>query len=71
MNEVTKFMWYMYNKWTRDEAVNLFGEDLGLHIWNKYLEIYDTTADYNLAWYSELDNECRQTIVNRANEIYS
>lgn len=65
MNEVTRFMWYMYNHWSHNEAVALFGRNLGEHIYNKYLECGDT-----LLWYAELDGDCRQTIVDRANATY-
>lgn len=64
MNEVTKFMFYMFNKWNEEEANNLFG-NLGHHIWSKYLDTQD-----KLLFYANLDTECRQKLVNRANEIY-
>lgn len=64
-NTVTKFMWYMYNKWSIQEATLLFGESLGKHIYCKRLE-----HDEILKWYSSLDIECRDRIVNRAKEIY-
>ena len=66
MNEVTKFMFYIYNKWNEYEAEKIFGKDLGKHIWNKWINRSDS-----LRWYSELDNECKQKLVDRANEIYS
>lgn len=65
MNEVTNFMLYMYNRWNVYEANKVFGDSLGKHIWGKWLERTDS-----LIWYSELDNECRQKLVDRANEIY-
>lgn len=66
MNEVTNFMLYVYNKWDPCEAENLFGESLGEHIFEKWIKRIDA-----LLWYSELDNECRQKLVDRANEIYA
>lgn len=66
MNEVTNFMWYIFNKWTKEECEYLFGY-LAEHIWNKW-KVYNHDA---LRWYAELDNECRQKLVDRANEIYS
>ena len=68
-NEVTCFMWYMYNKWNRHEAVLVFGS-LGDHIYNKWVHCR-TTELGDLYWYSELDENCRQKIVDRANAIYS
>ena len=66
MNEVTNFMLYMFNKWNESESVKLFGENLGHYIWNKYTNNYSD----KLYFYAELDNECRQKLVDRANEIY-
>lgn len=68
-NEVTKFMWYMCNKWNLDEARGLFGDNLGAHIYQKRLHMMEIGYD-TLNWYGELDNNCRQKIVDRANEIY-
>lgn len=65
MNEVTKFMYYCFNKWNFAEAKAIFGENLGKHIWGKWIDRTDS-----LIWYSELDNECKQKLVDRANEIY-
>lgn len=65
-NEVTNFMYYVYNKWNEYEAKKLFGDDLGQHIFNKW--VYYRNND--LRWYAELDNVCRQKLVDRANEIY-
>ena len=65
MNEVTKFMFYIYNRWNEYEAAKVFGDDLGAHIWSKWLDRTDS-----LLWYSELDNECKQKLVDRANELY-
>ena len=47
----------------------LFGENLGEHIFEKWMWYRRQSLD-SLMWYSELDNECRQKIVDRANEIY-
>lgn len=66
-NEVTNFMYYMFNKWSEEEAKDLYGELLGKHIYNKWI----AARGDNLIWYGELDNECRQKVVDRANEIYN
>lgn len=65
-NSVTNFMLYIFNKWSESESKRLFGESLGNHIWEKWTRKFDS-----LIWYSELDNNCRQKLVDRANEIYS
>ena len=66
MNEVTNFMYYMYNKWNDSEATALFGKNLGAHIFEKW-QHYNGRA---LEWYGALDTECRQKVADRANEIY-
>lgn len=70
-NEVTNFMFYMYNKWSLDESVRMFGKDLGVHIYKAFTTKKSYSYDYNLSWYADLDKECRQKIVDRANELYN
>ena len=65
MNEVTNFMYYVYNRWNEYEAEKLFGKDLSSHIWEKFLNQHD-----KLKFYADLDKTCRQKLVDRANEIY-
>lgn len=67
MNEVTNFMYYMYNRWCFDECIALFGKDLGAHIWEKYK---NSMSGDKLYWYGSLDKKCQQRLVDRANEIY-
>lgn len=69
-NEVTNFMLYMYNKWNHSEAMQLFGESLGNHIYAKWIEAFRTN-DRTVDWYSDLDVKCRQTLVDRANQLYN
>ena len=66
-NEVTNFMFYIYNKWSINEAHLLFGKNLGDHIFGKWIE----HRGDQLYWYAELDEGCRQKIVDRANELYN
>lgn len=69
-NEVTNFMLYVYNKWSKEESVRLFGNDLGIHIFNKWVWCRENGGD-QLEWYAILDNDCRRKIVDRANELYN
>lgn len=66
INEVTKFMFYMFNVWNESESIKLFGEDLGRHIFSKWVGCRPD----DLRWYGSLDDECRTKIVNAANEYY-
>lgn len=68
MNEVTAFMLYMFNKWSIQEAKYLFGENLGRHIFDKWVG-WGTHKE--LRWYADLDSACRQKVVDRANELYN
>lgn len=69
-NEVTNFMLYMTNKWSKEEAKLLFGDDLGMHVFKKW-EQQLTLHRGDLLWYAGLDNACRQKVVDRANELYN
>lgn len=69
-NEVTRFLWYIYNKWNLDEAIKLFGTNLGAHIYHKRNKMREQGFD-TLYWYGELDEDCHQKLVDRANEIYA
>lgn len=60
----------MYNRWCDTEAIIVFGDDLGSHIYKKWRNMRMDGAEV-LQWYSELDNECRNKIVERANIIYN
>ena len=68
VNQVTAFMLYIYNRWNIQEARDLFGNNLGEHIFSKYLHNRKVLGE--LFWYSELDTDCRRKIVERAVEIY-
>lgn len=70
-NEVTNFMYYMYNVWNIVEAKAVFGTNLGEHIYDKYIHYHNSAGLGDLYWYSELDENCRQKLVDRANEIYN
>lgn len=70
MSEVMKFGYYLFNKWNFDECVNLFGEDLGNHIWEKWHSVVRDGCGDQLFWFMNLDDTCKKKILDRANEIY-
>lgn len=69
-NEVTHFMWYMYNHWSITEAKTIFGDNLGEHIWNKWLDSFELSNDHTMYWYAQLDENCRNLIVEHSKTLY-
>ena len=68
VNQVTAFMLYIYNKWGIGESKKVSCNNLGEHIFTKYL--HHRNGNGELFWYSELDNVCRRKLVVRAIEFY-
>ena len=69
---VLSYAIYMANKWSQSEARIIWGNNLGEHIWNKWVtfnENYGTHAASMKLLY-ELDNECLEKLVERANALY-
>ena len=69
VNIVTVFMYYIFNKWNYDEAVIIFGENLGKHIYKKWVQCRNINYD-QLGWYADLDTTCRNKLVQRAIDTY-
>lgn len=69
-NLVTYFMWYMMNKWCLKEAQTVFGDDLGQHVYLKWVEVVRYGDGDQLRFYANLDTVCRNKLVARALEIY-
>lgn len=63
-------MYYMFNRWCRDEAVKIYGTNLGNHVWQKWVDVVRFGDGDQLRFYANLDNECRRKLIDRANEIY-
>lgn len=70
-NVVTYFMWYMFNKWDKNEAHKLFGQNLGDHLFGKWVAKGENTHDQTMSWYADLDKELRNKVVERAIEVYN
>lgn len=68
INQVTNFMYYMYNRWNLTEAKYLFGKVLGQHIFDKYIG-YGYGKE--LLWYAELDSTSKQKLIDRVDKLYS
>lgn len=65
MTQVEAFGYYMYNKWNQYEANVVFGENLGSHIFDKWINNRDV-----MMFFMNLDNDCRQKLVERAEQFY-
>lgn len=70
-NLVTYFAWYMFNKWSEDEAIHVFGDDLGRHIYAKWVEVKTDGDGDQLRFYCNIDTVCRNKLVQRALDIYN
>ena len=71
-NETLSYMIYMANRWGKDEAVKIYGEMLGNHIWEKYMSYANSSGMY--AAYAklvfELDSDNLKLLLDRATSIY-
>lgn len=67
---ITKFMWFMYNRWNQQESVAIFGDNLGQHIYFKYIELVNERNMDILYWYSTLDKTSRMQLINRVEQCY-
>ena len=70
-NTVTFFMWYMYNKWSLEESKRIYGDNLGEHIYNKWVEVVGSCNGDNLRFYANLDTKSRNLLVQRALDVYN
>ena len=70
VNQVTAFMLYMFNRWCIGEAKKVFGENLGEHVFSKWIDLRHRNSG-SLYWYAELDKRCREMVVKRAIELYA
>ncbi len=73
-NDVTSFMFYMWNRWCEEECRKVFGkDDFWPHFWKKWCSAYDRMNGPRGAtevFYAELSNNNRDKLVKRALECY-
>lgn len=67
------YMFYMWNEWSEDECISIFGERLGRHIWSKWEAHCDdyTSSGAVATIYASLDADKRRKIVERAIAHYN
>lgn len=72
-NDVTSFMFYMWNRWGEEECRKAFaGHDYN-HFWNKWIQAYDQMGGPRGAaelFYMQLSDTYRDILVKRACECY-
>ena len=64
---ILSFFIYMYNRWNLDESVEIFGKQLGAHIFNKWEY---AGQDIGL-FFIDLDEECQLKLQERAFSMYN
>lgn len=71
-NDVTSFMFYMWNAWCEDECREVFKENFYPHFWNKWCECCERygTRGASERFYAELSDANRNKLVKRALEVY-
>ena len=72
-NDVTSFMFYMWNRWSEEECKIAFKDGDYNHFWNKWCEAYDTMNGPRGAaelFYMMLSDTNRDKLVKRAMECY-
>lgn len=72
-NVVSSFFYYMWNKWSREECINVYGKGcLSSHFWNKWVYIRKQYGTYGATerFYAELSENNRALLVARALECY-
>lgn len=67
------YLYYMWNAWSGYECEEIFGENLGKHIWNKWCRQCDRCGldGAPAPFYAELDTKSRRKIVERAVAHYN
>ena len=71
-NQVTAFMFYMWNAWCKEECKRAFSGHGWQHFWSKWCGICEAYGVHGAAerFYAELSNGNRNLLVGRAIEAY-
>lgn len=64
---IENMMFYLFNKFDENESKFLFGDNLGSHLWNTFVNCrFD-----GFKFFVQCDSEARDLLVARANTIYN
>lgn len=71
--ETEAFFMFMWNKWSKEECMKIFGTWLGEHFWNKWLEKYDKYGPSGAIapFYAELSSDNRKKLSDYAMFAYT
>ena len=64
---VDLFFKYMYNVWDYYECIEIFGDDLGEHIWDKWVNYFHQDC---LELWGGLDAHLQEQLINRIMKAY-
>lgn len=72
-SELDCYLFYMWNAWSKDECMAIFGERFGEHIWNKWEKQCDRRGldGAPAPFYANCDTEVRRKIIERAVAHYN
>ena len=63
-NIVSSFFYYMWNTFDKEEAIHIYGKNMGEHFYGKWDGNIETL-------YGEMTTDNREKLVNRALELYN
>lgn len=72
-SELDCYLYFMWNEWSLEIAVEIFGESLGNHLWGKWDNMC-WNCDFDGApakFYSNLDSDNRRVLVEYAISYYN
>ncbi|MCH5167975.1 MAG: hypothetical protein J1F35_08865 [Erysipelotrichales bacterium] len=69
---INNYFMFMWNKFDLEMSKQLFGENLGIHIWNKYSKCMEKSWQGSPAeLWSVLDKENCQILIEASEEAYN
>lgn len=65
---IDSYLKFMWNKFDKDTCINIFGDDIGNHIWGKYAYIMETHGSFGApaVIMAELDKETASQLIEYA-----
>ena len=68
--QVSCFVYYMANAWSKKEAINLYGKIMGEHFWYKWCTAGEYPDLCTMKLYYNMTAKYREMLVSRAIEVY-